>query len=257
MAQFDSLVAEFTHQSASFNATPAMRSQEALHSLVYRLAATTDQHWAEFACGPGLVSRALAKKVRHVSGVDLTPAMIALARSEAEREGVANVSFEVGDAAETSFLSGSLDGAITRLSLHHIPFPERIVAEMARIVRTGGLVVVADHVTSEDPDDCRFHQEIERLRDPSHWLNLTERQLLNIGTTLGLTLVEHRSTPLRLEWLDWLARGSGGAAARPLIESALSKRPSGVKTFRITPADVDCPESVWIELHTVVWRKDV
>ena len=79
----DTLVDEFTRQATSFNASPAMSSEETLHSLIAMLPLAADQHWLDVACGPGIVSRALAPRVARVTGVDMTPAMIELARAEA------------------------------------------------------------------------------------------------------------------------------------------------------------------------------
>src|SRR6185503_3403989 len=102
-------------------------------------------------------------------GVDLTPTMIERARADAADAGVENVTFELGDATALDLPDDSLDGAITRFSLHHIPAPVRVLEEMRRVVRPGGYLVVADHVTDDEGAAAAWHEEIERLRDPSHW----------------------------------------------------------------------------------------
>jgi ubiquinone/menaquinone biosynthesis C-methylase UbiE len=177
----DAIVREFTHQAASFNASPAMRSEGSLGRLVDLVPAAAGERWLEGACGPGLVARALAPRVGEVVGVDLTPTMIDLAREEAAHTGCANVRFLLGDVASLEFEDGSFDGAVTRFSLHHIPVPGRVVVELARVVKPGGWVVVADHLTSEDAEVAAWHQEIERLRDPSHWACLSAVRLRALG----------------------------------------------------------------------------
>jgi SAM-dependent methyltransferase len=146
----DQVVREFTHQSESFNVAPVMRSADTLGRLVDLIPAAPDAHWLDAACGPGLVARALAPRVGEVHGVDMTPAMVEVARREAAAEGIGNAVFSVGDATALDFADASFDGAVTRFSLHHIPVPGRVVTELARVVRPGGAVVVADHVTSAD-----------------------------------------------------------------------------------------------------------
>lgn len=64
--------------------------------------------------------------------------MIEKAREEAALEGIGNAEFSVGDATALEFEDASFDGAVTRFSLHHIPVPGRVVAEMARVVGPGG-----------------------------------------------------------------------------------------------------------------------
>src|SRR6478735_1318334 len=146
-----------------------MRSADTLGRLVDLIPAAAGARWLDVACGPGLVARGLAPRVGEVHGVDMTPAMVDVARREAAAERLSNAVFSVGDATALDFADATFDGAVTRFSLHHIPLPGRVVAEMARVVRPGGAVIVADHVTSADAGEAAWHQEIERLRDPSHW----------------------------------------------------------------------------------------
>ena len=158
----DKVVREFTHQSESFNVAPVMRSTDTLGRLADLVPAAPGTRWLDAACGSGLVARGLAPRVGEVHGIDMTPAMIEVARREAAAEGVGNAVFSVGDATALGFPEASFEGAVTRFSLHHIPLPGRVVAEMARVVRPGGAVAVADHVTSADADEAAWHQEIER-----------------------------------------------------------------------------------------------
>jgi SAM-dependent methyltransferase len=233
----DTVVREFTHQSEAFNAAAAMRSEEALGRLLELIPAAPPERWLDSACGPGLVARGLAARVGEVHGVDMTPAMVALARREAEREGARNASFSLGDATALAFANASFDGAVTRFSLHHIPRPGRAVAELARVVRPGGAVVLADHVTSADADEAAWHEEIERLRDPSHWVCLTPARLRALGERAGLVLEHEQTAPLRIDFEEWIARGSGGEAARGLIAAALAERAPAPEVFRVVDAD--------------------
>lgn len=82
-------------------ASPATRvatAAETLDVVIDLVPENREASWLEVACGPAVISRALAAKVARVRGVDLTPAMVEKAREEAAREGVDNVEFSVGDA---------------------------------------------------------------------------------------------------------------------------------------------------------------
>lgn len=234
----DSIREEFTHQSRSFGKAAVMTSAETLGALVELVPVDANARWLEPACGTGLVARALAGRVGSVAGVDLTPAMLEEAKRAAEEEGVGNVDFSVGDATALKFPDGSFDGAVTRLSLHHIPVPSRVVAEMARIVRPQGSVVVGDLVGDEaDGEGAAWREEIERLRDPSHWACRTPEQLRKMGSAAGLVLEQERSIPLDVDFDDWLERGSGGREARPLVDDLLAQRPEGAESFRVTAGE--------------------
>lgn len=230
----DEIRAEFTHQTETFATNPAMRSEVVLGALVEMVPDDPEARWLEVACGPGMIARTLAPRVGAVHGVDLTPAMIERGRADAAAEGLDNVEFSLGDATALELRDASFDGAITRFSLHHIPAPQRVVEEMARVVRPGGLVVVGDHAADADRDACAWVEEIERLRDPSHWACLTPERLGAIGAAAGLEPDREELIPLELGFEAWLARGSGGAAAAPLIDRLLAEAPPASEAFRVT-----------------------
>lgn len=229
----DSIRDEFTHQTETFARAPAMLSAEALGTIVELVPEDPEARWLELACGPAAVGRALAHRVGSVHGVDLTPAMIEKAREEAAREGLANAKFSLGDATALEFEDASFDGVLTRFSLHHIPAPGRILEEMARVVRPGGLVIVSDHMADEDRGASAWHEEIERLRDPSHWACLTPARLRALGERAGLELDTEQLIPFELPFTGWRERSSGGPGAAPLIDRLLDEAPASAKRFRV------------------------
>lgn len=230
----DSIRDEFTHQADSFARSPVPNMAATLGTVVELVPADPEACWLETACGPAIVGRAIAARVGTVHGVDLTPAMIEKAGAEATAAGVENIKFSLGDATALAFPDAGFDGAVTRFSLHHIPVPQRLLEEMARVVRPGGWIVVADHLTDADGDAAAWHEEIERLRDPSHWACLTRERLLAMGAAAGLELDEEQVVPLDLDFGEWLGRGSGGAAAADLIERLLDDAPAAAESFRVS-----------------------
>lgn len=227
-----SVTDEFAHQAEAFDRAPVMSATETLAALL-DLVPAGGGRWVEVACGTGIVSRELARRVEQVLGIDLTPAMLELARRGAVEAGLANVDFTIGDATALDLEDASFDGAITRFSLHHIPAPGRVLEELARVVRPGGTIVVGDHLGDEDSDGAAWHEEIERLRDPTHWACLTMGRLRAAGEAAGLALELERVTDLDLDFEEWLARGSGGPDSAPLIERLLSERPEASWSMQV------------------------
>jgi SAM-dependent methyltransferase len=220
----DSIRDEFTRQVDEFADARPMSAEGVLGVLVDLAPEEEGSRWIDLACGPGLVSRALARRAGSVLGVDLTPAMLERARRDAGEDGLENVSFEVGDATSLAAGEDSFDGAITRFSLHHIPAPGRVVEEMARVVRPGGWVVVGDHLTDEDGEAAAWHQEIERLRDPTHWACQTQAGMRTLGERAGLELDLERVVPLELDFEGWLVRASGAETGAPVVDRLLAER---------------------------------
>lgn len=229
----DTLMAAFTEQAETFNTSAVAHSAPALDDLVALAGPQTSERWLDAACGPGIITRRLAPLVREARGIDLTEAMVDVARRESARAGLANATFAVGDATATGAAAASFDGAVTRFSVHHLPLPIRLVEELARVVRPGGAVVVADHVADEEAGAAAWSQEIERLRDPSHWACLTAAGLRALGARTGLTLEDERLAAIELDFDDWLRRGTADAATHALVQRALDERPEGTECFRV------------------------
>jgi SAM-dependent methyltransferase len=243
---------EFAHQADSFARSPTMSLAETLDAVVELVPADIDARWVEVACGPGLIARAMAPRVGSVQGFDLTPAMVEKARSEAAAAGVENVGFEVGDATALDVPDRSFDGAITRFSLHHIPAPVRVLEEMRRVVKPGGFVVVADHVTDDDGAAAAWHEEVERLRDPSHWACLTPSRLAAMGERAGLEPDLDRVVPFEIDFEEWINRGSGGPANAEPIERLLGEAPPTVGSFVVSGESGDRRLGLRNSLHR--WR---
>ena len=129
------------------------------------MAPASDWHILDVACGPGLVTAALARRAREVVAVDLTPERLRRARQRCAAAGLTNVEFRQGSVTELPFDDGSFDAVVTRLSIHHFAEPTRPLKEMARVLRPGGRFVVADVISSEQPDESALHNAIEMLRD--------------------------------------------------------------------------------------------
>ena len=95
-------------------------------------------------------------------GIDASAAMIA----EARRRGSAGgVDFRVGDAARLGLPDASVDGARAERTLQHLDRPQAAVAELTRVVRPGGRVVVAEPDWGTlvlDPGDPETTREVVR-----------------------------------------------------------------------------------------------
>jgi ubiquinone/menaquinone biosynthesis C-methylase UbiE len=103
----------------------------------------------EVAIGTGLNLEHYPAGVR-LTGVDVSTEMLARARTRVAESGRA-VRLEIGDAERLAFADASFDAVVCTFSLCGIPNPRRAVAEMARVLRPGGLLLLADHVASTNP----------------------------------------------------------------------------------------------------------
>lgn len=103
----------------------------------------------EVAVGTGLNLPAYPPEA-NVTGIDLSPEMLEIARKRAAELG-RTADLREGDAHELPFGDGSFDTVVCTYSLCNIPDPDRAVAEMKRVLRPGGRLVLVDHVRSTNP----------------------------------------------------------------------------------------------------------
>ena len=95
---------------------------------------------AEFGCGTGFYTQVLVGKADSVLATDISPGMLALAK---ERITAANVTFQVEDCQATSFPGEVFDTTFISLVIHFTE-PEKTLAEMRRILKPGGTLIISN-----------------------------------------------------------------------------------------------------------------
>ena len=88
----------------------------------------------DVACGPGLAAGAAAAFGAHATGVDFSPAMVAVARQTYPA-----VEFRTADAEELPFANASFAAVIANFGIHHVERPQRAIAEARRALAPGGM----------------------------------------------------------------------------------------------------------------------
>lgn len=81
-----------------------------------------------------------------LTGIELSPAMLKIARTRAGELGMRGLDLREGNAHRLPFANGSFDTAVCTLGLCNIPDDRRAVSEMARVLRPGGRLLLLDHV---------------------------------------------------------------------------------------------------------------
>jgi 2-polyprenyl-6-hydroxyphenyl methylase / 3-demethylubiquinone-9 3-methyltransferase len=97
----------------------------------------------DVGCGGGLLSEALARKGARVTGIDLAPGMVEVARLHAAEEGV-DIDYRVAGAEELAAgLARSFDVITCMEMLEHVPQPAPMLATLAALTRPGGALFVS------------------------------------------------------------------------------------------------------------------
>jgi SAM-dependent methyltransferase len=121
--------------------------RESTEELLRRCGVASGARCLEVGSGGGHATRQLARAVEpggHVTGLDIDPDIIELARRDARAQGLDNVEFRVADAGDLPVEDGLHDVVFARLLLTHLRDPLGAVLQMVRAVRPGGVVIVED-----------------------------------------------------------------------------------------------------------------
>jgi SAM-dependent methyltransferase len=194
-AHRESILDQFTRQAVPFATAPSIRDEAALRTVVEFSGCGPNDTVLDVACGPGILACAFAKVARHVTGIDLTPAMLERARLLQQEQGLANVTWHQGDVLPLPFSDASFTLVVSRFAFHHLLEPGAVLKEMRRVCAPGGTVMVIDSAPA--PEKAAAFNAMERLRDPSHTraLPVGEHLALFVNASLG----EPRQTFYRLE----------------------------------------------------------
>jgi ubiquinone/menaquinone biosynthesis C-methylase UbiE len=202
MAQDDSRADGFDNVDASSNPGAFVRWLEYSTGMAYFKAVKPWTYQAlelpagasvlDVGCGLGQDVQALARLVGpggRAVGVDSSVTMIAEARQRAEGSGLP-VEFVAGQAERLEFPDGSFDGCRAERVLQHVEQPGHVVAEMARVLRPGGRMVVLEpdwEMLFIDSPDQMVTRAVVKWSCDSHKSGWIGRQLRRLLLDAGLT----------------------------------------------------------------------
>jgi SAM-dependent methyltransferase len=147
-----------------------------------------------------------------------------------------NLDWVLGESTALPFHDDFFDRVVTRFSFHHYMDPQAALAEMKRVCKPGGIVVVADVAPNANAQD-RFNQW-EILRDPSHTRGLTEMEQESLGEKAGLEFLRKANFKMPMDLEDLLAssfpRPGDADKIRALFDDDLQSRKEnlGVSAWR-------------------------
>lgn len=150
------------------------------------------RRFLDVGCGPGDDARLLAGLVGpegEVVGVDASEGMVAEACKRSEAGGLP-VAFQVGDARTLDFPDASFDGCRADRVFQHLDDPAAALAEMARVTRPGGQVVVVDpdwDTLLVDHDDRAVTRRILDHESDTHKNGWSGRRLYALFRDAGFT----------------------------------------------------------------------
>jgi SAM-dependent methyltransferase len=172
-----------------------------------------DDRILDVAGGTGALGRYLVREAAFCVVMDLVPEMLAAGPKHRD------VLYVLGDATEMPFADAQFDLLVSRFAVHHFDDPAAVFGEMARVGVAAARVVVVDMV-----DGGFSHNELERLRDPSHTSALSREGLVKLLRDAGFDTSIVAEREHTMDASRWLAQAHG---SREPVEAALRAEAQG------------------------------
>lgn len=227
---------QFTRQAERFAQAPELHNDAVLSLLVEAAAPEAGDALLDVACGPGSVVAAFAPAVRRAVGLDATEAMLDEARALEKARGLGNVEWRRGDVYALPFGDGAFDIVTCRFAFHHLEHPARAFAEMVRVCRSGGRILLCDAVASDDPAKAAAFNAMEKLRDPSTVAMRPLGFLCALFAEVGLPAPEARHFQIRYDREALIAKsfpvGDDRAGLRRMIDESVAEDRMGMAARR-------------------------
>jgi len=191
------IIDQFSQQAGAYTAITA--HSDALDRLIHLSGVKATDTVLDLACGSGIVACAFAEHAAQVTGVDITAGMIEEAKKLQQKKGLKNMQWQIGEVEALPYETNSFNIVVSRFGFHHFLEPAKVLAEMVKVCKKDGCVLIVD--VALPADKVTAYNRMEKLRDPSHTAALTHEQFITLFEEAGLTNIRHESyrMPIELE----------------------------------------------------------
>jgi ubiquinone/menaquinone biosynthesis C-methylase UbiE len=252
----EQVIDQFTRQAQGYTQLITSLRARGRHEALTPIGAHANDVALDVACGSGGLTIPMAGIVKHITGVDVTPAMIERAKAIQFEQGLSNIAWFVGHAAALAFDDGTFSLVLCSAAFHHLEVPRDVLCEMTRVCRDGGRIAVVD--MAFPPEKAISFDRLERMRDPSHVHAHTLGELRALADGFGLTevVVEPYLTPdLPLEAILKTSHPALGHSTDDIRALIAEDARLGADRYGLHARQTDGELFVSYPMATVVWRK--
>ena len=212
--------------------------------------------WAlDLGTGAGFTAFAMAEFSHHVLAVDPTLGMLQQAQRIALERHLSNVGLSRNVAEALPVAPGSLDLVTTRMAAHHFLDFEVMLDEVRRVLKPGGVLLLADSMAPEDDKVAKWMNDIELRRDFSHIQNRKATHIESLMEDRGLRVSEREFTRIGLRFNDWAARTATSEAEKNALRKDFLAASAPVKdAFQIYSVEGDDAEDIGFSWPCLILR---
>lgn len=221
----------FSQFAANYVNSPTHSAGYDLDRLLEIAAPQPDWLALDVATGGGHTALKLAPHVHTVVASDFALPMLAEAQTFIRAQGVSNVIYSHADAESLPFADNTFDLVTCRVAPHHFPDAFKFVQESARVLKSGGRLIVQDHLLPDDKFAAEYIEALETLRDPSHHraFNEAEWRGMFLDADLVIDHVERLARPTKM--IPWAERQGCTPEVIERLHVLMIQAPDAVKQW--------------------------
>ena len=223
---------QFARQSANYGKGHILAKIDDVKAAAEHLHLPSRAAVLDVATGGGHTGLFFAELGHDVILADLAQPMLDRAANSAAERGL-HVTTHQHSAEQLPYPDASFDLVTCRVAAHHFSSPPDFVRETARVLRPGGALLLIDRASDDDHADAEAWMEsVEKLRDPSHHLTVTNQEWRRLCDANGLHITHLSTQPFKQPDLNWYFETAATSSAnRTQVLELIAQAPDDFRRY--------------------------
>jgi ubiquinone/menaquinone biosynthesis C-methylase UbiE len=214
---------QFNLQAANFDSWNTPKNLEYLKGCALFFGLMPEDTLLDVACGTGDFTVFAAPSVKKAIGIDISERMIDLSLVKAEKSGLKNCTFKLGDVERLPFPDYSFSLVSCKSAFHHMPDYKSVFTEMVRCCEPGGRIALCDIAAYDDPAIDAFFERFEKLVDASHTKTLSKEAFYRLYHENGIAIVRTFELEIQYSVTEYLSHAMQSDEDRIKLAHLLGK----------------------------------
>ncbi|MBY9081329.1 methyltransferase domain-containing protein [Paenibacillus sp. HN-1] len=198
------IIEQFNKGAQNFDSWSVTQDERMIRGLSDFCGLSKEDHMLDVACGTGAFSLFSAGMVESVTGVDISEGMISIARKNAKKRSVENISFYCQDVESIELEDHLFSIVVSKSAFHHMKNYQKVFSGMVNYCQDGGRICIQDIMAYDNDKLDSFFEQMELLIDASHYKTYSKREFFNLYKENSIKLASVFESESKLDFYDYV-----------------------------------------------------